>query len=139
MSLVRSLALRGLRFPASGVVQMRKAELGALVGARRRISGCPLTSACCCVSTCPFLTNLSAHSAQLAGCTTLSGLMYSPLGTAMLLLLAYNVVVIGTKHLYYTMDLTAKDYVQDQQLYAIMRYGIMCCLLLGMEVLFVEV
>lgn len=65
--------------------------------------------------------------------------MYSPLGTAMLVLLAYNVVVGGTKHFHYSMDLTAKDYVQDQQLYTIMKYGIMCCILLGMEVLFIEV
>lgn len=57
----------------------------------------------------------------------------------MLILLAYNVVVIALKHFHYSMDLTAKDYVQDQQLYVIMRYGIMCCLLLGAEVLFIEV
>ncbi|ORC90571.1 uncharacterized protein TM35_000083690 [Trypanosoma theileri] len=84
-------------------------------------------------------TNLTAHSLQLQGCLSLSTLLYSPLGTAFLLLLAYNVVVIGTKHVVYTIEITGKDYVQDQQLHQIMKYGIFACVLLAMEVLFVEV
>ncbi|KAH9578406.1 hypothetical protein LSM04_006754 [Trypanosoma melophagium] len=84
-------------------------------------------------------SNLTAHSMQLQGCFSLSTLLYSPLGTALLLLLTYNVVVIGTKHVVYTMEITGKDYVQDQQLHQIMRYGIFACVLLAMEVLFVEV
>lgn len=86
-----------------------------------------------------FLSNFGAHCTQVSACTSLSTILYSPLGTAMLLVLAYNVVVICTKHVNYTMEITAKDYVQDQQLYVIMRYGIMACILLGMEVMFIEV
>lgn len=57
----------------------------------------------------------------------------------MLLVLAYNVVVVLSKYVNYIFELTAKDYVQDQQLYVIMRYGILACILLGMEVMFIEV
>lgn len=86
-----------------------------------------------------LLADLAVHSTQLGGCLQLQTLLYSPLGTAMMLVLAYNVVVICTKHVNYSMEITAKDYVQDQQLYVIMRYGILSCILLGMEVMFVEV
>ncbi|CAD2217737.1 hypothetical protein AGDE_14671 [Angomonas deanei] len=86
-----------------------------------------------------FAGNLAHHCTQLQGCVSLSSVLYSPLGTAMLLVLAYNVVVIGTKHINYSMEITAKDYVQDQQLYVIMRYGILACILLGMEVMFIEI
>ncbi|KEG07232.1 hypothetical protein DQ04_10481000 [Trypanosoma grayi] len=86
-----------------------------------------------------LMTNLTAHSLQLPACLSLSTLLYSPLGTALLVVLAYNVVVIGTKHVTYTMEITGKDYVQDQQLHMIMKYGILSCILLAMEVLFVEV
>ncbi|CCW66211.1 unnamed protein product [Phytomonas sp. Hart1] len=86
-----------------------------------------------------FLSNFSTHAASLSACTSLSTMLYSPLGTAMLVLLAYNVVVVGGKHSYYLIDLTAKDYVQDPQLYVVIRYGVLICVLLGMEVLFVEV
>jgi len=86
-----------------------------------------------------LLSNLSVHCAQVSSCTSLSTLLYSPLGTLMYIMLAYNVVVICTKHVNYSMEITAKDYVQDQQLYVIMRYGILSCILLGMEVMFVEV
>ncbi|CCD21514.1 hypothetical protein TRVL_05186 [Trypanosoma vivax] len=86
-----------------------------------------------------LVPNIVAHSVQLPSCVSLSSMLYSPLGTIMLIALAYNVVVIGTKHFYYTMELTGKDYVQDQLLHQVMRYGILCCILLSMEMLFVEV
>lgn len=86
-----------------------------------------------------FANDLLIHSTQVGACASLSTLLYSPLGTAMLIVLAYNVVVVCTKHVNYSMEITAKDYVQDQQLYVIMRYGILSCILLGMEVMFIEV
>ncbi|CCW63117.1 unnamed protein product [Phytomonas sp. EM1] len=86
-----------------------------------------------------FTANLVAHTTSLSACTSLSTMLYSPLGTAMLVLLAYNVVVVGGKHAFYLLELTAKDYVQDPQLYVIVRYGVLLCILLGMEVIFVEV
>lgn len=85
------------------------------------------------------MQNLAIHSTQLTACTQLSTMLYSPLGTTMLLVLAYNVVVVLSKYVNYIFELTAKDYVQDQQLYVIMRYGILACILLGMEVMFIEV
>lgn len=85
------------------------------------------------------MQNLATHSTQLTACTQLSTMLYSPLGTTMLLVLAYNVVVVLSKYVNYIFELTAKDYVQDQQLYVIMRYGILACILLGMEVMFIEV
>ncbi|RNE97472.1 hypothetical protein TraAM80_09297 [Trypanosoma rangeli] len=86
-----------------------------------------------------LFSNLVTHSLQVEGCVSLSTLLYSPLGTALLVALAYNVVVIGTKHVTYTMEITGKDYVQDQQLHTIMKYSILSCILLAMEVIFVEV
>ncbi|RNF07204.1 uncharacterized protein Tco025E_07424 [Trypanosoma conorhini] len=86
-----------------------------------------------------LFSNLATHSLQVQSCVSLSTLLYSPLGTALLVALAYNVVVIGTKHVTYTMEITGKDYVQDQQLHMIMKYGILSCILLAMEVMFVEV
>lgn len=83
--------------------------------------------------------NLATHALQVPSCFSLSTLLYSPLGTAMLIVLAYNMVVVGTKQMTYIMEITGKDYVQDQQLHQIMKYGILSCLLLAMEVLFVEV
>lgn len=85
------------------------------------------------------LPGFVTHCTQIGACTSLSTLLYSPMGTAMMVVLAYNVVVICTKHVNYSLEITAKDYVQDQQLFIIMRYGILCCILLGMEVMFVEV
>ncbi|KAG5495076.1 hypothetical protein JKF63_02129 [Porcisia hertigi] len=89
--------------------------------------------------TTTVIPNFMTHCTQIGGCTSLASILYSPIGTLMAIVLAYNVIVICTKHVNYSLDLTAKDYVQDQQLLTIMRYGILSCILLGMEVLFVEV
>lgn len=115
------------RHAAAAATAVALPSAGALTTARRGYVGEALVA------------NLGAHCTNVAACTSLSTVLYSPLGTAMMLVLAYNVAVIGTKHVNYTMEITAKDYVQDQQLYVIMRYGILSCILLGMEVLFVEV
>ncbi|KPI85251.1 hypothetical protein ABL78_5704 [Leptomonas seymouri] len=85
------------------------------------------------------LPNFLTHCTQVGSCTSLSTLLYSPIGTVMLVVLAYNVIVICSKHVNYSLEITAKDYVQDQQLLTIMRYGILSCILLGMEVMFIEV
>lgn len=85
------------------------------------------------------MSNFMTHCTQIGACTSLSTLLYSPIGTAMIVVLAYNVIVVCTKHVNYSLEITAKDYVQDQQLLTIMRYGILSCILLGMEVMFIEV
>ncbi|CAG9580691.1 conserved hypothetical protein [Leishmania major strain Friedlin] len=85
------------------------------------------------------IPNFITHCTQIGACASLSTILYSPIGTAMTIVLAYNVIVICSKHVNYSLDITAKDYVQDQQLLTIMRYGILSCILLGMEVMFIEI
>lgn len=126
-SLLLAASRSGLCRPAARSALPVASAASALTTSRRHMVGAQLAS------------NLAVHATQAASCFSLSTLLYSPLGTAMLVVLAYNVVVIGTKHVNYSMEITAKDYVQDQQLYVIMRYGILSCILLGMEVMFVEV
>jgi hypothetical protein len=71
--------------------------------------------------------------------TSLGALSYSPIGTGALVLLAYNVSVVGLKHLWYTLEMISKDYHQDQQLQMISRYMLLVSLLLSVESLFIEV
>lgn len=138
----KSVQAKGLRF-----FNQKISRVGVpLALTQHRSFSCPVTAlscpvTCCsqCLTNCPFVTNLTAHFTQCTGCTTLGGLLYSPLGTAMLILLAYNVIVIVSKQFHYAHELTAKDYVQDLNLYTIMNYGIMICILLGLEMLFIEV
>lgn len=94
---------------------------------------------------CPCLTgaatDVSGHFVQLiypSTYTSIAALMYTPIGTLALILLAYNVGVVGAKHCWYTLELTAKDYVQDQQLVAIIRYILLITILLSVENLFIE-
>lgn len=70
--------------------------------------------------------------------TCLSTMSYAPIGTLMGVALAYNVGVVGLKHMWYTMEMVAKDYVQDIQLQVTVRYLILLSLLLAVEQLFVE-
>ncbi|KAG5493539.1 hypothetical protein JIQ42_01909 [Leishmania sp. Namibia] len=102
-------------------------QRGALTVAKRQYPGATV------------IPNFITHCTQIGACTSLSTLLYSPIGTAMVIVLAYNVIVICSKHVNYSLEITAKDYVQDQQLLTIMRYGILSCILLGMEVMFIEV
>lgn len=90
---------------------------------------------------CPFWCGLGGHFLQLiypSTYTTLPALAYSPVGTVALVGLAYNVGVVGAKHCWYTMELTAKDYVQDQKVATILRYAMLITILLAVEALFVE-
>lgn len=90
---------------------------------------------------CPCITGVGSHFLQViqpSTYTTLASLAYSPVGTVALILLAYNVGVIGAKHCWYTLELTAKDYVQDQQLAVVVRYLILLTILLSVEALFIE-
>ncbi|KPA76643.1 putative mitochondrial hypothetical protein [Leptomonas pyrrhocoris] len=118
-----------LRVPATrpGMASSLQNPSAALTCARRQYLGATV------------LPNFMTHCTQIGACTSLSTLLYSPIGTAMIVILAYNVVVICSKHVNYSLEITAKDYVQDQQLLTIMRYGILSCILLGMEVMFIEV
>ncbi|KAK7196935.1 hypothetical protein NESM_000635900 [Novymonas esmeraldas] len=100
---------------------------GALTVAKRQYLGATV------------VPNFMTHCTQIGACASLSTILYSPVGTAMMIVLAYNVIVICTKHVNYSLEITAKDYVQDQQLLTVMRYGILSCILLGMEVMFIEV
>ena len=104
----------------------------ALSHTRRQIS----------IADCTFWGGVANHFGQLIYPSTyLTGaaLLYSPIGTLALVALAYNVVVIGGKHCWYTVELTAKDYLQDLQLYAVTRYLILLSILIGLEAVFIEV
>jgi hypothetical protein len=122
-------AAAALRVPASrpGMAFSLSRPNTALTCAKRQYPGATV------------LPNFLTHCTQIGACTSLSTLLYSPVGTAMIVVLAYNVIVICSKHVNYSLEITAKDYVQDQQLLTIMRYGILSCILLGMEVMFIEV
>lgn len=115
-------------------------------GCRPGITAAATRSDCTALSTAKrqylgatVIPNFMTHCTQIGACTCLSTILYSPIGTAMIVVLAYNVIVVCSKHVNYSLEITAKDYVQDQQLLAIMRYGILSCILLGMEVMFIEV
>jgi hypothetical protein len=86
-------------------------------------------------------TDVSTHFTQLiypSTYTSIAAIAYSPIGTLALILLAYNVGVVGAKHCWYTLELTVKDYVQDQQLVAVLRYILLITILLSVENLFIE-
>lgn len=91
--------------------------------------------------TCPFIGNSIAHFSQLilpSTYTAASALAFSPLGTLAYVALAYNVCVIGTKHLWYTMEFIGKDYLQDLVQQVLYRYHLILVLLLSCEALFIE-
>ena len=91
--------------------------------------------------TTPVLCNLTGHLSGLASpatYTSLATLPYSPFGTAALVLLAYNVGVVGLKHLWYALEMVSKDYHQDQQLQVVTRYLLLFSLLFTVESLFIE-
>ena len=101
----------------------------ALVSTRRNASECSL------------LCNLTGHLAGLASpatYTSLATLPYTPIGTAALVLLAYNVSVVGLKHLWYALEMVSKDYHQDQQLQVLSRYLLLFSLLFTVEGMFIE-
>ena len=94
------------------------------------------------IDACPFWSNAIPHFTQLiypSSYVALATLSYSPIGTLALVAIAYNVCCIGSKHLCYTLELTLKDYIQDQQLLHVCRYLVTFAILLGMENVFVEI
>src|SRR5262249_7099842 len=91
---------------------------------------------------CPWLANAVQHASMIGApesYATVGAFLASPLGTAGLVLLAYNVSVVGVRHLHHSLDMVPRDYIQDPLLLQVMRYMFMIALLLGVEQLFVEV
>lgn len=82
---------------------------------------------------CPLV----GHFATIGGCTA-TNLMFSPLGTVALIVLAFNVNYVGLKHLWYTAEFPMRDYVQDAALKQALRYLMLIALLLAGEGYFVE-
>jgi hypothetical protein len=100
-----------------------------------------LTAGCRSACSGGILYNFLGHmtgAINPATYTTLAALPYSPLGTGALVLLAYNVSVVGVKHLWYALEMVSKDYHQDQQLQVLVRYLLLVSLLISVEALFVE-
>ncbi|KAJ9472158.1 hypothetical protein DIPPA_14477 [Diplonema papillatum] len=67
-----------------------------------------------------------------------STLLASPVGSILGSVLAYNVSVVGSHHIQYTMDLFFKDYIQDPVLYIACKYLTALCVILVIGQIFVE-
>ena len=52
--------------------------------------------------------------------------------------LSYNVSVVGLKHLWYTLEMTIRDYIQDVVVAQMMRYMILLTLMTCVFQLFIE-
>jgi hypothetical protein len=88
-----------------------------------------------------LLGNIVGHDMGLmsaATYTSASALATSPLGTAALVVVTYNTCVVGLKHLWYTLEMVCRDYIQDVVLAQTARYLILICLMLCCEALFIE-
>ena len=66
-------------------------------------------------------------------------LLCSPIGTLASLGMTFNVVVCGASHIQYTMDMVARDYLEDDVLYVICRYFLLISLVTIFLQIFIEV
>ena len=90
---------------------------------------------------CCLTKNLVAHSfGAFSGTSYASAgaIMSSPVGTAALVGVSYHVSVIGLKHLWSTLELLTRDYLQDLVLAQTARYMILICLMICAEQLLIE-
>jgi hypothetical protein len=88
-----------------------------------------------------LLGNLVSHDMGLmsaATYTSVGALATSPIGTTALVVVAYNTCVVGLKHLWYTLEMLCRDYLQDPVLAQTARYAILVCLMICCEVIFIE-
>ncbi len=88
-----------------------------------------------------FLSNIIAHDMGLlnaATYTSVGTLAMSPIGTTALVAVAYNTCVVGLKHLWYTLEMLTRDYLQDPQLVQVARYMILMSLIICCAQLFIE-
>ena len=86
-----------------------------------------------------FGANMSGHlfsGLSIAGCAATP--LASPYGTALMVALSYNVSVVGLKHLWYTLEMTIRDYIQDVVVAQMMRYMILLTLMTCVFQLFIE-
>lgn len=89
----------------------------------------------------PFIQELANHAVgvfSVSTFTNVGALAMSPIGTAVGVLAAYNVCVVGLKHLWYTLELTIRDYLQDQILAQWFRYLVLWMLLISVEQTLIE-
>ena len=66
-------------------------------------------------------------------------LLCSPIGTVAQMGLVFNLVVCGSSHLQYTMDMVARDYLEDDVLYVMCRYFLILSMIVIFLQIFVEV
>ena len=128
--MLRWSAIRGSMIPRRAAASVLSSHLAV---SRRSLCAAP----CCCT----LSANLSQHFYLLFdGATYMSAgaLLTSPIGTVALLLLSYNLCVVGTKHLWYTLEMTFKDYGQDVLLQQAIRYCLLLCLIIATTHLFIE-
>jgi hypothetical protein len=86
-----------------------------------------------------IMWNLGNHFAQIASVPAASMVLSSPIGTTALVVLNYNVAVIGLKHCQYTLELFLKDYFQDAITYTVLRYLIYITLIISVSHVFCEI
>ena len=83
-------------------------------------------------------TEISQHFATVLPAADMP-LLSSSLGTMASLGLAFNLVVCGSSHVQYTMDMVARDYLEDDVLYIICRYLLILSMITIFLQLYVEV
>ncbi len=92
------------------------------------------------VATSQCWANHVAHWGQLLSTKSIAPATFisGPLGTLSMELIAYNVTVVGLRHLWYTLEIVVRDYIQDWVLAQWLRYFLLIILLLTGEQLFIE-
>jgi hypothetical protein len=113
-----------LRRPMMNVVRRN----GTLAPARRNLS----------FAGCEALSGHMLQLAEVGACTSLATVAYGPVGTAAGVLLAYNGSVVGLKHVWYTIEFLARDYLQDAVLAQAVRYVILVTLMCAVAQVFIE-
>lgn len=86
----------------------------------------------------PSTDILAGHLLGAVSVPSAFGLMGSPWGTMAMVALAYNVSVSGSSHAQYSLDIVARDYIQDTVLYNALRYLVVLSLISLVAQLFIE-
>ena len=81
---------------------------------------------------------LAGHALGILGVPAAASVMGTPIGTLALVALAYNVSVSGASHVQYSLDILARDYLQDTVLYNSMRYLVVLALICLVAHLLIE-
>jgi hypothetical protein len=87
---------------------------------------------------CDCLGPILGHLASISQISA-TNMMFTPVGTAFLAVLAFNVNYVGLKHLWYTTEMPLRDYVQDAAVKQALRYLILLSLMFAGNGIFCSV